>query len=305
MKVDPKKSFFANKMNRIIIITILINVVLVVGKLMAGYLANSKALLADGLHSASDVITSIGVIIGMAIARKPRDEEHQYGHERVETIVTFLLAIALLYTGTKIGLSTILSVINKEFVAPGMAALFMALASIAIKEFQYQITYKTGKEMNSGALIADAWHHRSDALSSVAAFIGIGGAKMGYYILDPIAGVIVSLIVIKVGFEIFKECFQQLIDVSIHLEELEKLKDLILKQRKIYEINDIRTRRHGSKVFVDVRVSVDPDMDIYDGHTVTEEVEDIIRTEVKNVEDVIVHLDPYCCGNKHKNQELF
>lgn len=305
MKVDPKKSFFTNKMNKIIIITILMNVVLVVGKLMAGYFANSKALLADGLHSASDVITSIGVIIGMAIARKPRDEEHQYGHERVETIVTFLLAIALLYTGTKIGLSTILSVINKEFITPGMAALFMALASIAIKEFQYQIIYRTGKEMNSSALIADAWHHRSDALSSVAAFIGIGGARMGYIILDPIAGVIVSLIVIKVGFEIFKECFQQLIDVSIHLEELEKLKSLILKQRKIYEINDIRTRRHGSKVFVDIRVSVDPYMDIYDGHTVTEEVEDIIRTEVKNVEDVIVHLDPYCCRNKHKNKELF
>lgn len=298
MKVDPKESFFTNKVNRIIVITIIMNVALVVGKLMAGYLANSKALLADGLHSASDVITSAGVIVGLAIARKPRDEEHQYGHEKVETIVTFLLAIALLYTGVRIGLSTIQAVMNKEIATPGIAALFVALASIIIKEFQYQITIKAGKEMNSSALIADAWHHRSDALSSVAALIGVAGARMGYHILDPIAGIIVSLIVIKVGLEIFKECFQQLIDVSIHLEELEKIKHLILKQAKIYEINDIRTRRHGSKVFVDVRVSVDPYMDIYDGHIVTEEVEHIIKSEVRNVKDVIVHLDPYSCGSE-------
>ena len=184
---------------------------------------------------------------------------------------------------------------------PGISALYMALISIAIKEWQYRIAYKAGKEVSSSALIADAWHHRSDALSSVAAFIGIAGARMGYTMLDPIAGLIVSLIVLKVGFDIFKQCFQELIDVSIHLEDLQRVIDLILKEKKILKINDIRTRKHGSKVFVDVRVSVDPNMDIYDGHSIAEEVEDIIKNEVKNVKDVIVHLDPYCYKNNDEN----
>lgn len=295
MKVDPEESFLSNEGNRILIITILMNLILVIGKILGGYFANSKALLADGLHSASDVITSLGVITGLAMAKKPRDAEHQYGHEKIETIITFLLAIVLLYIGAKIGIESIFSLINGELVVPGKSALYIALVSIGIKEFQYQITYRIGKKNNSNALIADAWHHRSDALSSIAVFIGVAGARIGFSILDIIAGIIVSFIVIKVGFDIFKECFQELMDVSIHLEELERLRELILQHKGVFHISDIRTRKHGSKVFVDIRISVDSSIDIYDGHLIAEEVEKLIKTQVKNVKDVVVHLDPYHC----------
>ncbi|AKL94135.1 cation diffusion facilitator family transporter [Clostridium aceticum] len=293
MKLNEQESFFSNKINRVIFITIIMNVFLVLMKLGAGHFSGSKALIADGLHSASDIVTSIGVIIGIGIAKKPRDEQHQYGHEKVETIAAFLLSIALIYTGIKIGLGSALSIIHKDMVIPGKFALYAALLSIVIKELQYQITFKVGKEANSSALMADAWHHRSDALSSIAAFIGVLGGRLGFTILDPLAGVVVSAIVMKVGIEIFIDCFQQLIDVSIQLKELESVKHSILRKSKVQCINDIRTRKHGSKVFVDIRVCVDATMDIYNGHCVAEEVENIIRSEVNNVKDVIVHLDPF------------
>ncbi|AOY78308.1 cation diffusion facilitator family transporter [Clostridium formicaceticum] len=282
-----------NKVNHIIFITIIMNVFLVLMKLGAGYFSGSKALIADGLHSASDIVTSIGVIIGIAIAKKPRDDHHQYGHEKVETIAAFLLAIALIYTGVKIGLGSAMSILHEDMTVPGKFAIYAALISIFVKELQYQITFKIGKKVNSSALMADAWHHRSDALSSIAAFIGVMGGRLGFPILDPLAGVIVSIVVMKVGGEIFIDCFQQLIDVSIQLKELESVKQSILKESRVQCINDIRTRKHGSKVFVDIRVCVDATMDIYDGHCVAEEVEHIIKTEVNNVKDVIVHLDPF------------
>ena len=295
-----KKNFLKDEANRVVIITILMNIILVFIKIIGGHISNSRALLADGLHSASDIATSVGVIIGITLAKKPRDDQHQYGHEKVETMITFFLAMALLYTGGKIGIDTIFTILRGEKSIPGKIAPYIALVSVFIKEWQYQMAYRVGKKVNSNALIADAWHHRSDALSSIAAFIGIVGARLGFYILDPLAGLIVAILVIKVGFDIFKECFHQLIDVSIQLEELDELKDAILKQGKVQHIGDIRTRKHGSKIFVDIRICVDASMDIQEGHIVAEDVESIIRNQLKNVKDVIVHLDP-CRNANDKN----
>lgn len=295
-----KKNFLKDEANRVVIITILMNIILVFIKIIGGHISNSRALLADGLHSASDIATSVGVIIGITLAKKPRDDQHQYGHEKVETMITFFLAMALLYTGGKIGIDTVFTILRGEKSIPGKIAPYIALVSVFIKEWQYQMAYRVGKKVNSNALIADAWHHRSDALSSIAAFIGIVGARLGFYILDPLAGLIVAILVIKVGFDIFKECFHQLIDVSIQLEELDELKDAILKQGKVQHIGDIRTRKHGSKIFVDIRICVDASMDIQEGHIVAEDVESIIRNQLKNVKDVIVHLDP-CRNANDKN----
>lgn len=297
-----KKNFLKDEANRVVIITILMNIILVFIKIIGGHISNSRALLADGLHSASDIATSVGVIIGITLAKKPRDDQHQYGHEKVETMITFFLAMALLYTGGKIGIDTIFTILRGEKSIPGKIAPYIALVSVFIKEWQYQMAYRVGKKVNSNALIADAWHHRSDALSSIAAFIGIVGARLGFYILDPLAGLIVAILVIKVGFDIFKECFHQLIDVSIQLEELDELKDAILKQGNVQHIGDIRTRKHGSKIFVDIRICVDASMDIQEGHIVAEDVESIIRNQLKNVKDVIVHLDP-CSNTNDKNKD--
>lgn len=282
------------EINKIIIITIALNILLLIVKVIAGMLVNSTALIADGLHSGSDVITSVGVIIGMALAQKPRDDEHHYGHEKIETIVTFLLAIILIYVGGQIGYSAFIATIKKEPVYFSYFALFAAFISIVIKEIQYQIAFKVGTREQSQALIADAWHHRSDALSSIASFIGILGSKYGIYILDALAGLAVSAIVIKVGIDIFKDCFQQLIDVSIHIDEIDSVKEIILEETHVKHISDIRTRKHGSKVFVDMNICVDPHIDVYEGHEIAVKVEKIIRREIENVKDVIVHVDPYC-----------
>ncbi len=280
--------------NRTVIITILMNILLLIIKIIAGLMVNSTALIADGLHSGSDVITSIGVIIGMVMAQKPRDEEHHYGHEKIETITTFLLSVVLIYVGIKIGYSAFIAIIQKKEVHFTYFALFAAFISIVIKEVQYRIVFKIGTKEQSQALIADAWHHRSDALSSVASFIGILGSKYGIYILDSLAGLAVSAIVIKVGIEIFIDCFQQLIDISIHTDEIDNIKDIIVNKTDTKNISDIRTRQHGSKVFVDIKICVNPDISVCEGHEIAKEVENIIKEEIKNVKDVIVHVDPYC-----------
>ncbi len=278
--------------NRVLFITIILNIFLLIIKVIAGMASNSTALIADGLHSGSDVITSVGVIIGMAMATKPRDEHHHYGHEKIETITTFLLSIILIYVGGKIGYSAAIAILQGEKVYFSYFALVAALISIVIKEAQYQVAFKVGTREQSSALIADAWHHRSDALSSIASFIGILGSKFGIYILDSLAGLAVSVIVIKVGIDIFKDCFQQLIDVSIHLDEVDEVKEMIMRETQVKYVGDIRTRKHGPKVFVDIRICVDCNIDVREGHEIAEKVENIIKRKIENVKDVIVHVDP-------------
>lgn len=286
------------EINKILFITIILNILLLIIKVVAGIVSNSTALIADGLHSASDVITSVGVIIGMTMAKKPRDECHNYGHEKIETITTFLLSIVLIYVGAKIGYGALIATINKEQVYFTYFALFSAFISIVIKEVQYQITFRVGTREKSTALIADAWHHRSDALSSIAAFVGILGAKFGIFILDSLAGLVVSIIVIKVGIDIFKDCFQELIDASIHTDKLYNVKQIIINEPNIKNVTDIRARKHGSKVFIDIRICVNPNIDVYEGHEIAETVEAIIKREIENVKDVVVHVDPYISNQR-------
>lgn len=292
------------QMNQVLLITVLLNLFLVILKVLAGTLSNSKGLIADGYHSASDVITTLGVIVGMYLAKKPRDEEHPYGHEKIETVAAFLLAIILLFVGFRTGIQSLKAIFKHEVVVVGKLAYFSAIISIALKELQYQITMGVSKKLNSNALKADAWHHRSDALSSIAALIGLVGASFGFMRVDAIMGVAVSVIVAKVGWDIFKESFHGLIDVSIQQEELVKIKKQILQLAEVYHINDIRTRIHGSVVYVDVRVCVDPYMEIHEGHQVADQIEAIVKEEIQHLEDVIVHLDP-CFGSNesHDPQE--
>lgn len=280
--------------DKILVITIFTNIFLLIIKVIAGLIVNSTALVADGLHSGSDVITSVGVIIGIKMAQKPRDEEHHYGHEKIETIATFLLSIILIYIGIKIGYNAIIAIMRKKQVHFTYFALSIAFISIVIKEIQYRVAFRVGTKEQSPALIADAWHHRSDAFSSIASFIGILGAKYKIYILDGLAGLAVSAIVIKVGIKIFIDCFQQLIDVSIHTDEIDNVKNIIINKTGAKNISDMRTRQHGTKVFVDISICVDPDINVQEGHKIAKEVENIIREEITNVKDVIVHVNPYC-----------
>ena len=288
--------------DRVLIITIFINILLLSVKVIAGLMVNSTALIADGIHSGSDVVTSVGIIIGVKVAQKPRDEEHHYGHEKVETITTFLLSMVLIYVGVKIGYGALIAIIQKKQVHFTYFALFIAFASIVIKEIQYQIAFRVGTREQSPVLIADAWHHRSDALSSVASFIGILGARYEIYILDGLTGLAVSVIVIRVGIKIFINCFQQLIDVSIHSDEIENVKNVIINETDAKNISDMRTRQHGTKVFVDISICVDPDINVQEGHEIAQEVENIIKKEIENVKDVIVHVNPFCYGEYYERE---
>ncbi|WP_246637634.1 cation diffusion facilitator family transporter [Crassaminicella profunda] len=278
--------------NKIIRITIVLNVLLTIFKIGVGYIGASTAIIADGLHSASDIITSIGVIIGMFLASKPRDEKHQYGHEKAESIAGFFLAAILTLTGMNIGFRAIKIIYLNHYQIPHIYTGIVAFFSIIIKEYQFRITMDAAKKLNSNAMMSDAWHHRSDAFSSIAAFIGILGARLGYGFLDPLAGIIVSIIVVKVGVEILLSSIDELMDGAIDQEKMERIKKQIEKIDGIKSVTDFRGRKHGSKACIDIKICVDPFISVYMGHNIGEKAEKLILSEIKNAKEVIVHIDP-------------
>ena len=285
--------------NKITWITIIINAVLAVGKVGVGIIASSTAMIADGIHTVSDVGSSIGIIVGFFISKKPEDSRHQYGHEKAESISGFILSLLLISVGLKIGYSAIQMIFSGDTQVPGSLAAWAAFISILVKEFQFRLAMGAGKKINSSALLADAWHHRSDALSSIAALIGIVGARMGYKILDPLAGLAVSIIVVKVGIDLFLQGYNELMDSSIEEDKLVYLADRISSDTGIKNINDLKARKHGSKVFVDIEVCVDPNIPVSEGHQLAEDVEKVVYGSLDNVKNVLVHVNP-CENIEHK-----
>lgn len=210
--------------NKVTLLSILWNVILTIIKLLAGILGRSSSMIADAMHSASDIISSIGVLIGNKIAKTPNDKDHNYGHEKAETLVSFLLSLLLIFVSLKIGYDGVKSLFHLDQVKiPTILPLVVSVISIVIKEYQYRITIKVANKINSPSLKADAWHHRSDALSSIAAFIGIGGSMLGFKALDPLAAIVVALFVAKVGFDILKDSANELMDSSISEDEESKI----------------------------------------------------------------------------------
>lgn len=279
--------------NKVSFTTIIVNVILSVLKLVAGILGRSSAMVADGVHTISDVITTIAVIIGMYFSSKPADANHPYGHEKIECIVAKMLSVALFVTALGIGASGVKTIISGKFFTPTPIALGAALISILAKEWMYHYTVRAAKQLNSAALKADAWHHRSDALSSVGTLLGIGGAMMGFQILDPIASLIVSALVIKVSIEIYISCFNQLVDRSAPLDILVQIQDTITNVPGVIHIDDVKTRMHGSVMYVDVEISVDGNLSVSNGHNIAENVHQQIEKKVLGVKHCMVHINPY------------
>ena len=280
--------------NKITVISILLNIGLTILKILAGILGNSTAIIADGLHSASDIITSIGILIGNKISRKPRDDEHQYGHEKAESLVSFILAAVLIGIALKIGYDGFKDLINiNNILVPNALPLVVALISIAVKEYQYQITIRVAKKINSSSLKADAWHHRSDAFSSIAAFIGIGGAMLGFKILDPIASIIVAIVVIKVGIEILKSACDELMDSSISKEDIREIKSLIDNNKKIYGIKDFKTRKYGSIAYIDMSIFIDKSKTLEEAHDIADNLEHSIISNLNYIKEINIHTEPY------------
>lgn len=278
---------------KVTIISIIWNVVLTIIKVLAGLLGKSNAMVADGLHSASDIISSIGVLIGNKIAKTPNDKEHNYGHEKAETLVSFLLSMLLIFVSIKISLGGINSLFHLDTVQiPTILPLIVSVISIGVKEYQYRITIKVAKKINSPSLKADAWHHRSDALSSVAAFIGVGGSLLGFKALDPIATVIVGLFVAKVGFNILKDASNELMDYSIDEDEENKILNIAKNTKGVLNIGDLKTRKHGSMAYVDLTICVNKDLTVIEGHEIAHNLEVSILENIKIVKGITVHVEP-------------
>ncbi len=280
---------------KVSVVTIIVNILLSVGKLMAGMVAGSGAMISDAVHSASDVLSTIIVMIGVRMSEKTSDHDHQYGHERMECIAAIILAVVLFTTGLGIGYDGLMKIIGGDIEGlriPGALALVAAVISIGVKEWMYWYTRAAAKKLNSGALMADAWHHRSDSMSSIGSFVGIFGARMGYPILDPIASVVICFFILKAAYDIMVDAFSKMVDKACDPNVVEGMKSLILSHSGVMEIDMIRTRLFGSKIYVDVEIGADGALTLEEAHHIAQEVHDELEQKFTNVKHCMVHVNP-------------
>lgn len=276
-------------------VSIIVNMLLSAGKLAAGILAASGAMVSDAVHSASDVFSTIIVMIGIWMSGKAADKEHPYGHERMECVAALLLAVVLALTGLKIGLSgaeKILAGHYDELQVPGFLALAAAVVSIAVKEWMYWYTRFYAKKINSAALMADAWHHRSDAMSSVGAFIGIFGARMGFPVMDPLASVVISVFILKAAFDIFKDATDKMVDRACDDTVEQELRKFVLSQDGVLGIDLLRTREFGSRIYVDADIIADGRLTLAQSHKIAARVHDGIEKNFEQVKHIMIHVNP-------------
>lgn len=279
---------------RVSVVSAAVNILLSVLKLAAGLIAHSGAMVSDAVHSASDVFSTFVVMIGVHMASKEADEEHPYGHERMECVAAIVLAAVLFATGLAIGYTGLEQLLDghKEIKVPGALALVAAVISIGVKEWMYWYTVLAAKKINSGALKADAWHHRSDALSSVGALFGIAGARMGYPFLDCAASVIICGFVVKAAYDIFKDAVDKMLDTACDKDTEKKLRKIIRNQPGVLGISKLTTRIFGSKIYVDVEIEADGDMTLRAAHEVAENVHHAIERGASDVKHCMVHVNP-------------
>ena len=286
---------FQKTAEKVSMVSIAANLILTLFKLAAGFFAHSSAMISDAVHSASDVFSTIVVIIGIRLAAKESDKEHPYGHERMECVAAILLASVLCVTGFGIGFSAVKDIVQsgtKEFVIPGALALVAAIVSIAMKEALYWYTRFYAKKIDSSALMADAWHHRSDALSSIGAFIGIGGAMLGYPVMDSIASLVIFVFIIKAAYDIFKDATDKMVDHSCDEETENEIRECALRSEEVLGIDLLQTRMFGNKVYIDLEISVNGSYDLWKAHEIAENVHDEIEKEFPKVKHIMVHVNP-------------
>ena len=275
--------------------SIAVNLMLSIFKLIAGLLASSGAMISDAIHSASDVFSTIIVIIGVKISGKASDEDHPYGHDRFECVASIILAILLGVTGVGIGLTGVQKLIAGHYdtlAIPGILGLAAAVISIVVKEIMYWYTRNAAKKINSGALMADAWHHRSDALSSVGSFVGIFGARMGFPMLDPLASVVICLFVVKAAVDIFRDAISKMTDRSCDQKTVNEMHDCIMNIRGVEGIDLLKTRSFGSKYYVDIEISADGNKKLWETHAIAENVHQAIEHQFPLVKHCMVHVNP-------------
>lgn len=290
----------ANKANKITWIGFFTNLILTTFKLMAGIIGNSAAMIADAIHSLSDFATDIVVLISFRIVRKPPDKNHNYGHGKFETFATTIIGVALffvgigiLYSGGKnIYLSTIL---KRNLESPGIIALIAALVSILSKELLYRFTVIIGKQIQSQAVIANAWHHRSDAFSSIGTFLGIGGAILlgnNWSVLDPIAAIIVSIFILKAAYDISIGSIKELLEESLDKNTNKNILEIIENVNEVKSTHELKTRRVGNKIIINIHVKVKNTLNIVDAHNINDEIERKLKEKYGDNTIINIHTEP-------------
>ena len=279
---------------RVSMVSIAGNALLSLFKLLAGIFANSGAMISDAVHSASDVVSSIIVIVGVRLAGREPDKEHPYGHERMECVAAIVLAVILLVTGLFIGHSAIETISGGAEAAhtPGMLALIAAAVSIVCKEAMFWYTRFHAKRIDSGALMAEAWHHRSDALSSVGALIGIAGARLGHPLLDPAASLVICVFIAKAAYDIFRDAMRRMVDRACSEEMEEELRACAMEQEGVLGVDLLQTRVFGSRVYVDIEIRADGNITLTASHAIAERVHAAIEQRFPKVKHIMVHVNP-------------
>lgn len=288
-------SDFQKVANKVSFITIIGNIVLSLLKLFAGIIAHSNAMISDAIHSASDVFSTFVVIIGIKVSSKSADKEHPYGHERLECEAAIILSLVLFITGLGIGLEALNNIMQGEYnnlQVPGMLALIAAIISIVSKEGMYWYTRHYAKKIDSSALMADAWHHRSDAISSIGAFIGIAGARLGFPIMDSIASLVIFVFIVKAAYSIFKDAMDKMVDHSCDEDTENAIRACVRKNKNVRGIDLLQTRIFGNKIYVDIEIALDGTMTLQQAHNIAEEVHDEIENDFPKVKHIMVHVNP-------------
>ena len=276
-------------------VTIFINLLLSAVKLLAGIVARSGAMISDAAHSASDVLSTVVVILGMRAASKASDREHPYGHERMECVAALVLSGALLITGLGIGWAGIKKIFMedpKSLPIPGALALVAAVVSIVVKEGMYHYTRAAAKKIDSPALMADAWHHRSDALSSIGAAIGIGGARLGLPILDPIASLVICVMIAKAAYDIFRDAVSKMVDQSCDEDTEEAIRGCAMAHEGVKRVDQILTRRFGNRVYIEMEIAMDGSLSLRDSHAIAERVHADVEAAFPEVKHIMIHVNP-------------
>lgn len=294
--------------NRVTITGSIVNFILIGLKLAAGIIGRSQVMIADAVHSLSDFATDIVVIVTMKAAVKPSDKSHRYGHGKFETLASLLISISLLVVAGGLfysGLKTIIAFFNgQELPQPGWIAIVMAVVSIICKEVLYQYTVIVGKKINSRTVIANAWHHRSDALSSIGALIGLLGAVLlgkSWVILDPIAAIFVSVIILKTAFDIFFKSINEFLECALSEKEEAEILEIINSVPAVYKPHNLKTRSIGSYIVIDIHIEVEGEMSVTAAHDITRVIEERLKERFGNDTIISIHVEPLGYENKESS----
>ena len=295
VREKTEQEAFQAAATKVSLVSMVTNVILTLLKLAAGIIARSGAMVSDAVHSASDILSGLIVMIGVRISSRAPDEAHPYGHERYECVAALLLSGVLALVGGTIGVNAVRDIISgraQEMEAPGLLALAAAAVSIVTKESLFWYTRGYAKRYRSTALHAEAWHQRSDALSSIGALIGIAGARMGAPVMEPLASVIIAVFILRVAVRIFKDATDQMVDRSCGEEEEKAFRATALEVPGVLGVELLRTRMFGNRIYVDLEISADPELTLAAAHGIAEQVHDAIEQTYPEVKHIMVHVNP-------------